>query len=787
MQKKYLLEPINSVRCFLIMVSIITFSAYGQQSTGTVSGTVSTKEGNALEYASLLLEGTNLGTTTNSLGQFMINDVPAGTYQLIASLVGYQTITQEFTVNPGLTTKVNLNMSEETTSLDEVQVSSARELISESLNKIDVPLKYLPVTANSVSRQLIAQRGVDELGEAVKSTPGVRPINRYGGFQTFHIRGFNNFVLLTDGVRDERHNISTSAPSTNLANVARIEVLKGPASVLFGHSALGGVINIVRNQPTSAFEANFSAAYGSFNTRRLQAGAGGPINEKWSYRVDFGISESDGFRDYGTSTNNFYTAIQYRPKDGELLDIRIGLNDDVYDTDTGLPVLEDGSLVPAMDIDNRYNDPQDFLNHTRYDFQIRYVKQLSKNTKISNQLSYYWDDIDYLSTEELTFNETLDSLTRTFPFYFNHRTKPWQNQLELTHDFVTGNIEQKLLVGYSLSIMDRKTYRGDIFGPAKFATIAVQNPILNQGYINHVDTRYQAKLEDVHGIYAQNWLNIGEQWKALIGVRYDIFRGDYFDDQVDADRNVTEEGEVTEISSTAFTYRAGLVYQPLEQLSFYSGYSTYFKPSRRITGDGEVFDPETGFQAELGSRVNLGAYMTVTLSGFYLRKNDIVENLGGGIFQQVGSADSKGLEFEASASPVEGLTLNAGYAYTDIQIRDFDGDEDNPLAGNRIAYAPDHLANFWANYQMPKGLFQGVGISIGFYHTGENYTNAANTFELPAYTILDGSLFYNFGQGEIRLNINNITDKEYFRDAIYGNQFFPGVSRNYLLSLRYNL
>ncbi|MEM0938652.1 MAG: TonB-dependent receptor [Bacteroidota bacterium] len=787
MQKKYIPKPTNGISCLLILISLIAFSTYGQQSTGTISGTVSTKAGNALEYASLLLEGTSLGSTTNSLGQFTINNVPPGTYQLIASLVGYQTITRKFTVNPGLTTKVNLNMSEETTSLDEVQVSSAREFISESLNKIDVPLKNLPITANSVSRQLIAQRGVDELGEAVKSTPGVRPINRYGGFQTFHIRGFNNFVLLTDGVRDERHNISTSAPSTNLANVARIEVLKGPASVLFGHSALGGVINIVRNQPTSVFEANFSAAYGSFNTRRLQTGAGGPINEKWSYRVDFGISESDGFRDYGTSTNNFYTAIQYRPKDGELLDIRIGLNKDVYDTDTGLPVLEDGSLVPAMDIDNRYNDPQDFLDHTRYDFQIRYVKQLSENTKISNQLSYYWDDIDYFSTEELTFNETLDSLTRTFPFYFNHRTKPWQNQLELTHDFITGNIEQKVLVGYSLSIMDRKTYRGDIFGPAKFATIAVQNPILNQGYINHVDTRYQAKLEDVHGIYAQNWLNIGEQWKALIGVRYDIFRGDYFDDQVDADRNVIEEGEVTEISSTAFTYRAGLVYQPLEQLSFYSGYSTYFKPSRRITGDGQVFDPETGFQAELGSRANLGTYMTVTLSGFYLRKNDIVENLGGGIFQQVGSADSKGLELEASASPLDGLTLNIGYAYTDIQIREFDGDEDNPLAGNRIAYAPDHLANLWANYQIPNGLLQGFGISAGFYHTGENYTNAANTFKLPAYTILDGSLFYNFRQGEVRLNINNITDKEYFRDAIYGNQFFPGVSRNYLLSLRYNL
>lgn len=777
----------NGICCLLILIFLTIFSAYCQQSTGTISGTIKAKEGNALNYVSLLLEGTNLGAATNSSGGFTMNNVPPGTYRLIVSRIGYQTIVQKVTVIAGVTSEINLNLSEKNTSLNEIQVRGKREWVSEGLNKIDVPLKYLPVTANTVSKQLMVQRGVDDLGEAVKSTPGVRPINRYGGFQTFHIRGFNNFVLLTDGVRDERHNISTSAPSTNLANVERIEVLKGPASVLFGHSALGGVINIVRNQPGPVFKANFSAAYGSFNTRRLQAGAGGPINSKWSYRVDFGISESDGFRAYGTNTNNFYTAIQYRPRDGEILDIRMGLNKDTYDTDTGLPVLENGSLVPNMNLNNRYNDPQDFLHHTRYDFQVRYVKQLSKNTKISNQLSYYWDDIDYLSTEELTFNATLDSLTRYFPFYFNHRTKPLQNQLELTHDFNIGGIEQKVLVGYSISIMDRKTYRGDIFGPAKFTTVAVQDPILNQGHLDHRDTRYQAKLENVYGIYLQDWLNIGNHLKALVGLRYDIFSGNYFDDKVDVNRNIISEGEKTNIPSQALTYRAGLVYQPIKQLSIFSGYSTYFKPSRRITGDGQVFDPETGFQAEVGGRYSLNTYLTMTFSGFYLRKNNIVENLGGGTFRQVGSADSKGVELEVNASPLEGFTLNAGYAYTDIRIREFEGDVTNLLAGNRIAFAPDHLANFWANYQIPKGLLRGFGMSVGVYHTGENFTNASNTYALPAYTILDGSLFYNFGKGEIRLNINNITDEAYFRDAIYGNQFFPGLTRNYLLTIRYNL
>jgi len=230
-----------------------------------------------------------------------------------------------------------------------------------------------------------------------------------------------------------------------------------------------------------------------------------------------------------------------------------------------------------------------------------------------------------------------------------------------------------------------------------------------------------------------------------------------------------------------------LVYQPLEKLSFYSGYSTYFKPSRRITGDGQVFDPETGFQAEVGSRIFLNTYMTMTLSGYYLRKNNIVENLGNNIFRQVGSADSQGLEIEVNAAPAKGLSLNAGYAYNDIRIRDFEGNDANPLAGNRIRYTPDHLANVWANYQLSKGTLKGFGLSAGIYHTGKNYTTASNDYALPAYTLLDGSIFYHFGHGEIRFNLNNITNEVYFRDAIFGSQFFPGATRNYLLTLRYNL
>lgn len=671
--------------------------------------------------------------------------------------------------------------------LSEVTVSGTHRGAFSAVNKIDVPLRDIPLTTSAVSARTIEQRGIDDLQEAMKNTTGVRANNTYGGFQHFTIRGFSNFVLMVDGVRDERHNISTSAPNTNLANVESVEVLKGPASVLFGHSALGGIINIARKRPSADFKADFSAAYGSFNTRRIRAGAGGPINDKLRYRIDFGMSDTDGYRHSGSNTNNGYLALEYTPTERDLFYLTIGANKDIYDTDTGLPMLEGSQLAPGMDRDTRYNDPADFLKHTRYDYQLKYVHRFDSGVTLSDQLSYYDDNINYFSTEELSFNTTLDSLNRSFPFYFNHLTKPLQNQLELTYEFDTKGISHKLLAGYSLSLLDRKTYNGDVFGPGKNATVSVRNPILNQGYIDFKDTYYRATMEHVHGIYVQDWIKISEKLKGLLGLRYDIFRGNYFTDQVDADRNVTEQGPESKIAKSALTYRAGLVYQPLEALSVYGSYSTYFKPARRVAPNGETFDPETGYQGEVGSRFEMGAKWTANLAFYYMRKNNQLEALPGGIYKRIGSAESKGFEMELNGSLAPGLDATAGYTFSNAKYLDFDGVEVNPVAGKQVAFAPKNMVNVWLNYEVQNGTLKGASIGGGVNYMDETFTNSANTFVMAAYTVADLAVGYRIGRVGIRVNVNNLFNERYYANAIYANQFSPGATRNFLVSLRYSL
>lgn len=767
----------------LLLASLLAPAA----APGRVRGSIQSEKGDAVAGISVRLEGTPYAAATNADGRFDIKNVQAGSYTLLISGVGHEAKKENIVVKEGQALELNYKLNTSTNELSEVVISTARRQAYSGINKIDVPLRDMPITTSTVSAKTIGQRGIDDLGEAMKNTTGVRANNTYGGFQHFTIRGFSNFVLLVDGVRDERHNISTSAPNTNLANVESIEVLKGPASVLFGHSALGGIINIVRKRPTAGFKADFSASYGTFNTRRIRAGAGGAISDELRYRVDFGMSDTDGYRRSGSNTNNGYLALEYTPTDKDQLYLTIGANKDMYDTDAGIPMLEGSKLAPGMKVNTRYNDPQDFLKHTRYDFQLKYTRQLTSKLRLSNQLSYYDDNINYFSTEELSFNSGRDSLQRSYPFYFNHLTKPWQNQLELTLDFNTGSIEHKLLAGYSISVLDRKTYNGDVFGPALNATISIDNPVLNHGYLTHNDLNYRATMENVHGIYVQDFIRFSDKLKGLAGLRYDMFNGTYYTDKVDDNRNVTEHGAESTISKSAVTYRLGLVYQPIDPLSVYGSFSTYFKPSRRIAPNGETFDPETGYQGEVGSRFELSGKWAANLSLYYMRKNNQLEALPGGIYKRVGSAESKGFELEVNGNLLPGLDVTAGYTFSNAKILPFSSGETNAVAGKAVAFAPKNLVNAWINYEVQNGVVKGLSMSAGTNYMDETFTNSSNSYVLPAYTVFDAALGYRIGRMGVRLNVNNVFNERYFANAIFANQFSPGATRNFLVTARYNL
>jgi len=768
-----------SKKIFILIISFLfTNSLFSQ--TSSINGTIKGKDGKALVGAVVILSPQNLTTISSRKGEFNFQNLPYEVYNLTVQYPGLEELNEKVEINSEQPYQISFSFIHNIKDLDEVIVFAERKHNPTELNKMDVELKDMPVTIHSVDLKVLEQRGAIDLGDAMKNVTGVRTRNTYGGFQHFHIRGMEQFVLLIDGVRDERHNISQSAPTTNLAAVEGIDVLKGPSSVMFGHSALGGIINIRRKQPTDYFKGDFAATYGSFDTKNMSVGAGGPISKNLSFRTDLGTGQSSGFRGLGSKYTNGYFSLKYTPAKKHTLQFNIQGNDDFYSTDAGVPVLQDGTLVNGMDAKTRYNDPQDFLKNKRIDLQLKYVYKINDRFKISNIASYYIDDINYFSTEELSINASRDSLKRSFPFYFNHQTKPFQNQLEFSGDYNIGKFKNKFVIGHSLSILDRKTFRGNITGPGKNTTISITNPVLNQGAMFITDNRYQARMETVNGVFAQNWFDISKKLKALAAIRVDMFSGEYYTNQTDANRNVTVEGTKSNLNITNPTYRLGLVYKPVEPISTYASYSTYFKPTRTVAADGSMFDPEQGFQAEVGFRYEYKSLLSLNIAGFSLARTNILQSLPGGQFKNIGTGTSKGAELDINGNITNEFSIKLGYTYAFTNIaNNSDNAFVNVNAGKRLSFAPNHLFNSWLVYELSNGILNGFGIGAGVNYTSENFTDPTNTYKLPAYYTLESAMWYKFNRYEIRVNGNNLTNTFYYRDAIFNNQFFMGATRNF--------
>lgn len=647
------------------------------------------------------------------------------------------------------------------------------------------PSKMIPLLGLSDFKTPMAIVSVDSLQmllqnpqtitRATAGIAAVRPINRYGGFQTFRIRGFNNIVVLIDGIRDERHNLANSAPTTNLANIASISVLKGAAAALVGHAALGGVIHLERKKPQSKKRLEGVVSAGSFDHYRVQLGGTGRLLKGLNYRLDVGVSDEQGWRDMLTKTKNIGFSLDHQLDTRQNIRVYLQYNDDVYGTETGILVDKQSKPMATAMIQTRYNSPSDYLKHKRFDLQIRYRYRWNQHTALVNTFSYYDDDIDYLSTEELSINQTKDTITRSFPFGFNHHTKPLQNNLQFQFRTTKG-IPTKNVIGYTLSILDRKTFQANIKGAGLHAKVSLKNPRLNQGGVYKEDKRVDGKMETAHAFYLQSWLDVSARLKALVSARVDFFKGSYRQDLIRANRTVYQYGTTAVIEKPIFNTRLSAIYDLIPQkTNVYVAYANYFRPNRRIV-EGKVFQPEKGFQLELGGKWRAGR-IAFDGSMYHITKENIVQRNRANVFQPIGTAQSKGLELAVNYQK-NTLKLATSYAYNRTEVT-----SEGQFKGNQLLFNPVHTLTF--SLDTPLTQKHEVHLGLNGRYVAENYTNAANTYQLPAYMVFNAYFVYLFdSKSSLQLNIDNLFNERYYTDAIFGNQFFVAPNRNIRLTFR---
>lgn len=756
--------------------------------------------------------------------------------------------------------------------IDEVNVVKTKKTNRVQLLNLNVPLRYVPLTVTSLPGAVLERKGIVNLEDAVRFLPGVTISNQLGPFKAFSVRGSRQSLVMIDGIRDDRA-IMNTAPFGDLASVERIEVIKGAASILGGHSAMGGVINIIRKKVTPDFTANARISYGSWNEKRATMGFGGTLVGPIEYRANLHYSHGDGYRDVTSNRFSGFAALGATLGKSRV-DVCFGFHDDNYTTEIGsapyMPgdmfdvktnelVLEKGALNPFADYDQTYGDhANDFMNRKDWNLDFNYVYTFSESLKLRERFAFDHSFMRYCTVEGVSYLTStapkegynyvyykknkgaltptyvcLDSLQRSYPLGFYPRHNTWNNTLELTGDWVTGMFTHHYTVGWSFNLFDYLQYNGwnekenDNVGPGVKAKLTVVNPHLVQGWWENSISAVVLRKDYTNGFYIHDVIEVTDQWKVMFAGRMDFFRRQSATaTPTDKERHYDKENrsEWQKVSTSAFTYRAGLVYIPMPELSFYASMASYFTPNTTVynpntiyidrngkaynpdTDGGEVFKPTRGYQAEVGVRYTLNDMVDFNASIFYLRQLNIVKNVGtqnvestdanGELFveektiqAQIGTADSRGLDMEIILTPVSTLQITAGLGVSDYRTRAIlkssafpDYVETNK--NMRTTGAPRTTFYVFGDYTIPRGIFKNLSFHLSGNFTDKVFKNVATRSYTPALWLMDGGIFYTIKRNVmLAVNVNNLFDKEYFTQ---GNKPVKGMPRNFQASVSYN-
>lgn len=620
------------------------------------------------------------------------------------------------------------------------------------VTRLDIPLRDLPRSVQIVPDEVIEDQAATRIRDALRNVSGVVQDGGFAGTaDQFNIRGFFSGDIFRDGFRDPSNIVETS-------NIERIEVLKGPASILFGNIEPGGAINIVTEQPLSFPFYAAELEIGSFGFVRPTIDLSGPITDDAAlrYRLNAAYEYSDGFRDFDQNSERYFVAPVLALDIGENTDLTLDFSylDDERPFDRGFVAI--GRDIVDIPVRRFLGEPNDF----------RETEELTAGYRLNHEFSDDWeirsafrvvtvDDIDFRA-EPLALDEATGLLSRNFRSN-DDVEESYTLQNEVQGQFTTGPIDHRLIFGVDLS---RQTSGGTQrrLPPDLTPDIDVFDPEYDQIPIPDFDdltvvVRNNLNRTDSLGIYLQDLLEITDDFKLLLGGRVD------FVEQESRNRlsNTTSGQDVD-----AFSPTVGLLYQPIEQLSLYANFARSFQPNFGTQVDGSFIAPERGTQFEIGARGEfLDGGLTAGLALYRVVKDNVAttdpDNPDFTI--PAGEQRSQGVELDVIGRILPGWNVIASYAYIDAEITE---EVFGLTEGSRISNVPEHNASLWTTYEIQNGNLQGLGFGAGLFYVGERAGNFFDTFDLPSYLRTDAAVFYERDHWRAAVNIQNLFDIDYF-------------------------
>jgi iron complex outermembrane receptor protein len=676
--------------------------------------------------------------------------------------------------------------------------------------KTDTPLLETPMAVQVVTRELMDDQKATTVKSALDTVSAVRPQTTLQRGNDFLVRGFKTRPY-RDGLTPGGTRVSTAAEFDS-AVVDRVEVVKGPAAVLYGRSEPGGLINLVTKRPLEESYHAVELQGGSYDFKRLEWDTTGPVSEdgRLLYRFAGAWQDNESFRDFRFNKSLAgLLALTWKVTDSTRLLLDLESRDGKYRSDRGVFALGDRPApVPVTRSFGEPNDPVDNTKRTNLALGLEHEFNADWRVKariLQSDTSSV--DFDIKPANLVTASTFLDPATtnRLYPrniFYQKAAADTIAGNVDLTGHFTTGTLKHNVLVGldYFRSTGSYETH-GNFLAPIAGLAIDIYNPVYgtvpDSAYTNILGVNFGNNLsrflDQWKGVYVQDHITYAERWHLLLGGRYDwaeTGRGSVnggVGTMDDAQRNL----KTVMRKDQAFSPRAGLLYQWQPWLSGYASWTRSFGTNNGVSSTGGSFDPEVGEQYEVGLKAELlDKRLLTTASLFRITKDNVLTadlaTPDPNDSATIGQMRSQGLELEAVGQVTDALSLNANYSYLDTKITK----DNRGLEGHRFGSVPRHAVSLWGKYRFPSGWTFGLGGIAVSERQGDN----ENTFILPGFTRIDSMLAYSWKASGSRmtaqLTVRNLLNKHYYESTDpFSNApprvgIYPGELRSAMLSIK---
>ncbi|MBT9520432.1 MAG: TonB-dependent siderophore receptor [Dechloromonas sp.] len=689
-----------------------------------------------------------------------------------------------FSSNAELAEHVTFSAGNAATELPAVTVSTGREVtptynpsVASSATKVEAPLRDIPQTVNVVSQSVLRDQGARSMQDVMKAIPGIGLSHGDGQRDQVTIRSFSAISdQFIDGLRDD------ALYFRDLSNIEQVEVVKGPASVLYGRGSSGGLINRITKKP--GLDRNeISLQVGGWNQRRGEFDLAHNFKDQGvAFRVTGAIERADSYRDKQfLDREALAPSVAIKLGDDTRLLIQGEYLSDRRITDFGIPAYRGRPVdvspstyygaANARDVD--YSQAE--VSAVGFTLDHRFNSEWSAR----NAFRAYDYRLDRNNTLVGSVNEAARtaSLNRS---NVRRQEDGYFNQTELVQKTRMAGMQHQLLYGIEIG----KQNKDQVFRTQNnVATVSLFNPVLPvlPFRVTAAPSTDNLGIMTVTSGYVQDLATLSEHWKALVGVRYDRFQ------QETHERRPGQRD--LERTDSAWSPRAGLVFQPTLSQSYYVSYSKSFQPSAEgfaLAANNAQIAPEETTNHEIGAKFDFFDGMaSATASLFRLERTNIkATNPATNTLVALGVQRTDGAELSFSGDLSHGWQIWSGYAWLNAEmVSSVAIDAGQPVQGKRPTLTPRQSANVW----LTKALGNGFGTGAGLNYVGERFANPGNTVTLPGYTTFDAMGYYRGKGFDVQLNIMNLFDHKYIVSG-HGsspNLNLPGAPRSAQLTVRY--